>query len=84
MKTPFLLALVAVGVSGCMVYPAPYGRHDGGAYRYDRGNRVDHPAPPGYDRNRDGVADRQPRERDSDRDGVPDRWDTRPNDPRYR
>lgn len=69
MKTLLLLVLVAVGVSGCMVYPARYGHHDGGAYRYDGASR----------------AYRQvPRARDSDRDGIPDRRDARPNDPRYR
>lgn len=84
MKTLLSLVLVAVGVSGCMVYPAPYGRHDGGAYRYDGANRGEYPASRGYDQNRDGIPDRQQRARDSDRDGVPDRWDARPNDPRYR
>ena len=82
MKTLVLLVLVAVGVSGCVVYP--YGYHHGDAYRYDGANRSYHQGSRGYDQNRDGIPDRQQRERDSDHDGVPDSRDARPNDPRYR
>ena len=78
MKTLVVLVLVAVGVSGCMVYP--YGHHD----RYEGGNRSYHQGSRGYDQNRDGTPDRQQRERDRDRDGVPDNRDARPYDPRYR
>lgn len=71
MKTLVLLVLVAVGVSGCVVYP--YGYHHGGAYRYDGDSRSYQQGSRGHDR-----------ARDSDRDGVPDRRDARPNDSRYR
>lgn len=71
MKTLVLLVLVAVGVSGCVVYP--YGYHHGDAYRYDGDSRSYQQGSRGHDR-----------ARDSDRDGVPDRWDSQPNDSRRR
>ncbi|MBO9642351.1 MULTISPECIES: hypothetical protein [Pseudacidovorax] len=68
-KTPLLLGLLAVTLTGCIVAPPPPppSGPPPGAYR---------------DRDRDGMPNRYDRDRDGD--GVPNRYDARPNDPRYR
>lgn len=58
-----LVALTSL-LSGCVVYDQDYHRRDGDYH--PRGDRRDGPPNPSYDR---------------DRDGVPDRQDARPNNP---
>ncbi len=70
-----LIVLVVTAVSGCAVYPAPYGAYGGVQHRSGH-------APRTYDQDRDGVPNRYDRDRDGD--GVPNRYDSRPSDPRSR
>ena len=64
-KTLALVLIASATLAGCVAVP------------YDNGR----PPPPrgGYDRDRDGVSNRNDRDRDGD--GVPNRYDTRPNNP---
>jgi hypothetical protein len=99
MKT-FLLVLVAAGVSGCAVYPAPYDAYGTGppqtqvvlppVYIYGGGaspyggDGRAHPNPRPRARDQDRDGIPNRLDRDRDGDGVPNRWDSRPNDPRSR